>query len=124
MTPLAMAEELPVAIPTVLGNVDYRELKRKLERMDELLRCGIEYKFLKAYLTEWEAVGRTEAGKRGEAWRAPSAKQQEVLQRHAVVALRCNILRILLGSCYRDFSFILRKLPWRSGSAVCGVWGH
>ena len=45
---------LPKALPTIEGNVDYRDLRDQLLRMDELLlQSGLETQLLEARLQRW-----------------------------------------------------------------------
>ena len=94
---------LQPALPTVLGNVDYHQLRQQLQRSDELLiHGGLETQFVQKSLEQWRAEC---------APRQPSAKAQLRFQEQSRLALRCNIARILLGESYRDFAVRLADSP-------------
>jgi len=79
---LAFQNELCPALPPVMGNQDYRDLKALLTRMDELIiQSGLEGRFVASFSF---GQRRTE-------------KQRVRLVR----ALRCTLLRILFGLSYR-----------------------
>ena len=109
--PLPTAPILPFqpalspALPTVLGNVDYQEdyqeFERQLRRMDQVLRAsGMETNFVEQCLARYDA-------------QFPSAttKARQRHQRHSYRALRCNLLRGLLGEDYREMSRRLAQCP-------------
>ena len=92
---------LPQVLPTIEGNVDYREFREQLLRIDQLLlQSGLETQFMEADLKRW--LGRRQQ---------ISAKAQQNHQRHARRALRCNIARILLAENYRGFAVRLADSP-------------
>ena len=94
---------LQPALPTVLGNIDYHQLRQQLQRTDELLiHGGLETQFVQKCLEQWLAEC---------APRQPSAKAQLRFQEQSRLALRCNIARILLGESYRDFAVRLADSP-------------
>lgn len=99
------------ALPTVRGNVDYLRFESELHRIDEILRLsGVEEMFVERSLERWLAQG-------GE--RVPTAKEQAKYQRASVQALRCNVLKQILGENYRGMSRRLAECPlfqW-----FCGV---
>ena len=85
---------LPQVLPTIEGNVDYRQFRDQLLRIDELLRhSGLETQLLEADLRGW--LGRR---------KRVSAKAQQNRQLHSRRALRCNIARLLLKEDYRGFA--------------------
>src|SRR5213592_3851791 len=85
---------LPQVLPTIEGNVDYRDFRGQLLRIDELLiQSGLEALLMEADLRNWLA-GRKQV----------SAKAQQNRQRHARRALRCNIARHLLKGDFRGFA--------------------
>src|SRR5674476_675990 len=95
---------LPQVLPTIEGNVDYREFRDQLLRIDQLLlQSGLETQFMEADLKRW--LGRRQQ---------ISAKAQQNHQRHARRALRCNIARILLGTHTRPTSLRPQKY-WSTG---------
>jgi len=102
---------LQPTLPTVLGNIDYHQLREQFERIDELLiHSGLETQFVQECLEQW----RVEC-----APRQPSAKAQLRFQEQSRGALRCNIARILLGEAYRDFAVRLADSPLLQ--SFCGM---
>lgn len=100
---------LPQVLPTIEGNVDYRELRDQLLRIDSLLlTSGLETRFLEKDLPRW-------LGKR----QSNSARAQQTRQRHCRRALRCNIARLLIGEDYRGFAARLADSPLLQ--YFCGV---
>ena len=92
---------LPQVLPTIEGNVDYRELRDQLLRIEGLLiQSGLETQLLEKDLRRW-------LGQR----KRISAKAQQNHQLHSQRALRCNIGRILLGEDYRGFAARLADSP-------------
>jgi hypothetical protein len=92
---------LSPALPVVLGNVDYREFERQLRRMDELLRAsGVERSFVEQSLLRYDR-------------QFPSAKTKarQRHQQHSYRALRCTVLKGLLGEDYRGMSRRLAECP-------------
>src|SRR5438309_8633031 len=85
---------LPQVLPTIEGNVDYRDFRDRLLRMDELLvQSGLETQLMQTDLRRW--LGRRQR---------VSAKAQQNHQLHSRRALRCNIARLLLKEDYRGFA--------------------
>ncbi len=94
--------ELRPALPTIVGNVDYLQLRRRLEQMDHLLLAsGLERGFVAQSLQAWHGAGE----------RPASARQQQKFQQRARCALRCNLLRTLLQEDFRGFSCQLAGNP-------------
>jgi len=92
---------LPQVLPTIEGNVDYRDLRDQLLRIEGLLlQSGLETQFLETDLHRW--LGRRQK---------ISAKAQQNHQLHSQRALRCNIARILLKEDYRGFAARLADSP-------------
>src|SRR6267143_1225116 len=92
---------LPQILPTIEGNVDYRDFRDRLLRINELLiQSGLETQMLEADLQRW--LGRRQR---------VSAKAQQNHQRHSRRALRCNIARLLLREDYRGFAARLADSP-------------
>jgi len=95
-------QELRPRLPTIVGNVDYLTLRRRLEQIDALLRdSGVERQFVQRALERWNAV----------AARAVTALAQVKFQQRSRRALRCTILRTLLQEDYRGFSCQLAGNP-------------
>ena len=94
---LPFPEELRPRLPTIVGNVDYRTLRERLEQIDSLLRLsGLECDFVQRSVERWR-----KASKRKE----PTADEQTKYQERSRRALRCNLLRTLLQEDYRGFSW-------------------
>lgn len=92
---------LPQALPTIEGNVDYRQLRDSLLGIDQLLvDSGLETQLLQSDLERWLAQRRKIR---------PGAQQNRQL--HSRRALRCNIARHLLGESYRPFAARLADSP-------------
>ncbi len=94
--------ELRPTLPTIVGNVDYLTLRRRLEQIESLLRAsGLEARFVEQALLGWR---KPES-------RRPTARQQQQFQLRSRRALRCTILRTLLQEDYRGFSCALAGNP-------------
>src|SRR5258708_5827900 len=92
---------LPQVLPTIEGNVDYRDLRDQLLRIDGLLiQSGLETQLLEADLKSW--LGRR---------KKVSAKAQQNHQLHSRRALRCNLARRLLPEDFRGFAARLADSP-------------
>jgi hypothetical protein len=92
---------LPQALPTIAGNVDYRQFRDQLGRIDELLRdSGVESRLIAADLARWRQVHP----------KAHAACQRQH-QLHAVRALRCNVAGLLLKEDFRGFAARLADSP-------------
>ena len=88
-------QELRPPLPTIVGNVDYLKLRKRLEQIDALLReGGVEGDFVQRSLDQWAAQSQD----------VPSAQEQWKFQLRSRRALRCTILRTLLQEDYRGFS--------------------
>lgn len=99
-TLLAFPQELRPVLPTIVGNVDYLTLRRRLEQIDALLReSHLERDFVERSLQQW--AGDQE----------PSAREQHKHQQRSRRALRCTILRTLLQEDFRGFSCQLAGNP-------------
>jgi hypothetical protein len=89
------------ALPTVLGNVAYQDFERLLRRTDPLLRAsGVEKSFVEQCLSRYDAP-----------FPAATPKARQRHQRHSYRALRCNVLRGLLGEDFRGLSRRLAECP-------------
>ena len=92
---------LPQVLPTIEGNVDYRQFRDQLVRIDSLLvRSGLETDLRKKDLARWLDQHPT-----------TSAAAQQNHQLHSGRALRCNIARGLLAEDYRGFAARLADSP-------------
>ena len=95
--------ELPLApiLPTIEGNVDYRDFRAQLLRISALLvQSGLETQLLEAELAGWLASHKQ-----------VTPKAQQNRQVHSRQALRCNIARLLLKEDYRGFAARLADRP-------------
>lgn len=98
---LPFQPSLSPALPTVLGNVDYQEFERQLRRIDQfLLASGVEKSFVEQSLARYDAQ-----------FPAATTKARARHQRHSYRALRCNVLRGLLGEDFRALSRRLAECP-------------
>jgi hypothetical protein len=89
------------ALPVVLGNVDYQNFERQLRRTDQLLSAsGVEKSFVTQCLARYDRQ-----------FPAAKTKARARHQRHSYRALRCNVLRGLLGEDYRGLSRRLAECP-------------
>ena len=108
---IPLQRELRPALPTVRGNVDYLRFEAELRRVDELLRLsGVEALFVQQCVEGWLARSGNIV---------PTAWQQRRYQQASSQALRCNVLRQMLGEDFRGMSRRLAECPlfqW-----FCGV---
>lgn len=105
------------SLPTVMGNVDYKTLQSQLLRIDEILKTsGAEKDFVERSLKHWSL-------QIGKPLEKIKEKARLTFQKHSRQALRCNILRTLMGDGFRDFS--CQIAGWPLLQWFCGVdsWG-
>jgi hypothetical protein len=105
-------DELQPPVPTVLGSIDYRTWRQRLERIDEILRTSrVEEAFvrlcLKRRLAEWQQKAEQE----GRSDQRMCEGDQILFQRISSVALRTTIARTLSGASFRAFSARLADSP-------------
>jgi hypothetical protein len=92
---------LPQVLPTIEGNVDYRQLRDQLRHIDSLLvSSSLETDLMKKDLARW--LGQHPK---------VSARAQQNRQLHSGRALRCNLARGLLAEDYRGFAARLADSP-------------
>ena len=93
--------------------MDYTLFEKELKTMDEvILKSGIEALFVELSSESYVERGRRDGGE-------VSGKALERRQRHSRSALRCTVLRHMLGDSYRDLSMRLAQselLQW-----FCGI---
>jgi hypothetical protein len=93
---LPWQSEFRPVLPTVRGNVDYQRFESDLRRMDQILELGgVEQRFVELSLEGW----LKRAGQR-----VPTAKEQNKYQQRSAQALRCLVLKQLLGEDLRGMS--------------------
>lgn len=115
---VAIQEFLRPALPKVKGCKDYEEEKKLLERVDRILvQSGVEEKFLELSVASFEAnvVKLQESGQRVR----DGSRALERYERHSRRALRCTVLKGLIGGGYRRISKGLAMTPlyrWFCGS--------
>jgi hypothetical protein len=94
-------QHLRPPLPTIEGNVDYRQLRDQLLRIDQLLlHSGVEKRFVAEMVATWAQRGKD-----------VSVRAQLNYQLHTHRALRCNILRTLLQEDFRGFAVRLADSP-------------
>jgi hypothetical protein len=91
-------------LPTVEGNVDYRQFRDELSRIDQILLAGPEQTFVLAATEHWSAPSPCPAEEM-------SAARLARYQAQSRRALRCNIARTYLQESYRDFAAHLGDSP-------------
>lgn len=96
---------LPPTLPTIEGNVDYRDWCGQLKRIAFLLiKSGVETQFIENSLQDWIAQSKSGCS-------FVSANAQLRFQERARRALRCNIARSLLNEDFRGFAMRLADSP-------------
>ena len=107
---IAIQERLRPALQPVLGCKDYEDEKRLLERVDTVLRrSGVERMFLELSQEQFDA----NAAKMEAAGEEPQVgvKAIERYMKHSARALRCTVLKNLVGGSYRQISKSLAMSP-------------
>jgi IS5 family transposase len=100
-TIIPVQPQLPQVLPTIEGNVDYRDFRDQLLFMDQmLLISGLETQLIESDLQRWIGGHKN-----------VSAKAQQTRQTHSRCALRCNIARLLLQHDYRQFATRIADSP-------------
>jgi IS5 family transposase len=93
--------QLPQVLPTIAGNVDYRDFRDQLLFIDHLLlTSGLESQLIQRDLQHW--IGRC---------KRVGAKAQRTRQTQNRRALRCNIVRILLQYDFRELAVRIADSP-------------
>lgn len=96
-------EELKTALPQVYACADYHALKAQLTLMDSLLRVGgLEADLVADALQRWERARSSDGASTKPTRQFLLAKSRKA--RYLRMAVRCNILRHLLGFSERDLS--------------------
>jgi hypothetical protein len=109
-------EHLTGYVPTVVGPVEFREWKKQLDRIHEILGLsGVEEMFQRLSLARRNEEERREAEKTSRPVRELSTGEQAGYQRLSSQVLRCNVARTLTGESFRDFGCRLSEsmlLQW------------
>ena len=107
---VAIQEHLRPALQVVFGCKDYEDEKRLLERVDLILRrSGVERMFLELSQEQFDAnAAKMKAA--GEEVQT-GVKAIERYLRHSSRALRCTVLKNLVGGSYREISKALAMSP-------------
>jgi len=109
---IVFQELLRPKLPSVRGCKDYEQERELLERVDRVMRMsGVERKFLELSRV---ALEKEAAAERKEV----SANDLERHMRRSAQALRCTVLKALLGVSFRELSKLLAHAPlyrWFSG---------
>ena len=92
------------ALPTIEGNVDYRQFRDELSRIDAILLGGPEQNFVQEATQHWLA----QLGSPAE--NIPAARLVR-FQTNSRRALRCNVARTYLRESYREFAAHLGDSP-------------
>ena len=100
---IPLQTEFSPVLPTVRGNVDYQRFEEDLFRIDQILDLGgVEELFVRLSVERWlGGCGR----------RVPTAHEQANYQRRSAQALRCHVLKQLLGEDVRGMSRRLAECP-------------
>ena len=82
------------ALPAVIGPVEFREFCTLWQRVDTLLRAGVERDFVQRSLRHQQTRRK----------RPMTSEEQVAFQQTSQQALRCTLARVLLQESFRDFS--------------------
>lgn len=105
-------EFLTAFVDTVLGPVDFRVWKKRLERINEILsQSGAEKTFQLLSLRRRDEDEQRAAGRENRPFRPLSAGEQAGYQRLSSQVLRCNVVQTLMGEDFRGFSCRLAESP-------------
>jgi len=103
-------------VSTVIGPVEFRVWKKKLERISEMLGLSeVEKSFQRLSLGRRNEDEQREAEKEKRPFRTLSAGEQAGYQRLSSQVLRCNVAQTLMGEDFRGFSCRLSEselLQW------------
>lgn len=92
-------------VATVIGPVEYREWKKQLSRIDELIGLsGVGEAFQRMSLRRRNEEELVIAEKENRPYRELSPVEQASYQQLSTQALRCNVLRTLTGESLRVFA--------------------
>jgi len=92
---IAYQGEFCPAVPPIRRNAQFKEYRRQLERMDQIIRStGADLKLAASYVRHMGKYRKKE----------PSARQRKKDTCYSVQGLRCNILRHYLGVSFVELS--------------------
>src|SRR5437879_10202267 len=122
MSPNSSIRPLPELVPeqefltgyvsTVIGPIEFRVWKNRLERIDDILgRSDVEKMFQRLSLRRRDEDEQRAAEKENRPFRALSAGEQAGYQRLSSQALRCHVVQTLMGEDFRGFSCRLAESP-------------
>jgi hypothetical protein len=118
MNKVTLQLDLSPAVPNVYGNLDYREFRDTLIKIDEILvRSGFEDRLISETLDQYLIENELNPTK------YYHSKRASFDYKRFRYALRCNIARHLTGESYRLFSIRLidsEILQWFTGINVFG----
>ena len=111
-TIISLQQEFRQQIPTVIGNIDYLELKKTLERISEIIKLSRLDSIVMQYaIDKSELSAMQEAAEKGIKFEGLKHKEQTHIQIKAVQSLRLAVSRKLLDEGYRSFSSRLADSP-------------
>jgi hypothetical protein len=119
MNKIPLQLDLSPAVPNVYGNLDYREFRDTLIKIDEILvKSGFEDKLITETLDQYLVENELNPAK------YYNSKQASFDYKRLKYALRCNIARHLTGESYRLFSIRLTDseiLQWFTGISAFSI---
>jgi len=105
-------EFLAAFVDTVLGPIDFRVWKKRLERINEIFaQSEVEKTFQRLSLGRRNEDEQRAAEKEDRPFRPLSAGEQAGYQRLSSQVLRCNVAQTLTGEDFRGFSCRLSESP-------------
>ena len=113
-------EFLSLYVRTVIGPIEFRDWKKQLERISDLLGLsGVEQLFQRLSLRRRDEDERRTAEKENRPFRPLSSGEQMAHQRLSSQALRCNVAQTLMGE---DFQCAFKFLRQGIRMPVVGVF--
>lgn len=107
---LSLQETLRPVLPKVRGCKDYQEEEELLRRADKILVfAGVEQVFLEKSLEQFRKRAEEMAVVGQKVLDGPLAESRHMEQSRR--ALRCNVLKLLVGGSYREMSKMLAMSP-------------
>ena len=109
---VAEQEFLTGFVSTVVGPVEYRTWKKRVERIDEILKqSGAEAMFQLLSLKQRNEAETREAQKENRPIRTMSVEAQASFQRRCSQVLRCVVAQTISGDDFRGFACRLSESP-------------